>query len=47
MQVQACVHCTSLVSSGELDHVPESAFYMVGNIEEVVQKAERLAAESK
>ena len=30
---------------GEYDHIPEVAFYMVGPIEEVVQKAEKLAAE--
>jgi len=33
------------ILSGELDHLPEIAFYMVGNIEEVVAKAERLASE--
>jgi F-type H+-transporting ATPase subunit beta len=33
------------VLNGEMDHIPEVAFYMVGNLEEVVQKAERLAAE--
>ena len=32
---------------GEMDHLPEVAFYMVGPIEEVVQKAERLAEERK
>jgi F-type H+-transporting ATPase subunit beta len=31
--------------NGELDHLPEVAFYMVGNIEEVVEKAGRLAEE--
>lgn len=31
---------------GELDHLPEVAFYMVGPIEEVVEKAERLAKEA-
>ncbi|BFY97825.1 hypothetical protein BsWGS_00865 [Bradybaena similaris] len=31
--------------NGELDHLPEVAFYMVGNIEEVVEKASRLAEE--
>lgn len=30
---------------GELDHLPEIAFYMVGGVEEVVQKAEKLAEE--
>lgn len=34
------------VVAGEYDHLPESAFYMVGGIDEVVAKAERLAAEA-
>jgi F-type H+-transporting ATPase subunit beta len=29
---------------GELDHLPEQAFYMVGTIEEAEKKAEKLAA---
>ncbi|MEN3951887.1 F0F1 ATP synthase subunit beta [Iodidimonas sp. SYSU 1G8] len=32
--------------SGEYDHLPEAAFYMVGGIEEAVAKAERMAAEA-
>jgi F-type H+-transporting ATPase subunit beta len=31
---------------GDYDHLPESAFYMVGPIEEAVAKAEQLAAEA-
>ena len=34
------------VVAGEFDHLPEAAFYMVGDIDEVVAKAERLAAEA-
>ncbi|WP_022707544.1 MULTISPECIES: F0F1 ATP synthase subunit beta [Paracoccus] len=34
------------VVAGEYDHLPESAFYMVGDIEEAKAKAERLAAEA-
>merc|ERR1712024_238583 len=34
------------ILSGKYDHLPEVAFYMVGDITEVVQKAERLAAET-
>lgn len=30
---------------GEYDHLPEVAFYMVGDISEAVAKAERLAEE--
>ena len=32
-----------ILVSGELDNLPEVAFYMVGPIEEVVEKAQRLA----
>ena len=32
------------VVNGEYDHLPEAAFYMVGDIEEVIAKAQRLAA---
>jgi F-type H+-transporting ATPase subunit beta len=31
---------------GDYDHLPEAAFYMVGTIEEAVEKAKRLAAEA-
>ncbi|RJL05316.1 F0F1 ATP synthase subunit beta [Paracoccus aestuarii] len=34
------------VVAGEYDHLPESAFYMVGDIEDVKAKAQRLAAEA-
>jgi F-type H+-transporting ATPase subunit beta len=34
------------VVAGEFDHLPEAAFYMVGGIDEVVKKAERMAAEA-
>jgi F-type H+-transporting ATPase subunit beta len=32
------------IISGEYDHLPEQAFYMVGGIEEVVAKAEGMKA---
>ncbi len=31
---------------GDYDHLPEAAFYMVGSIEEAVEKAEKLAADA-
>ncbi|WP_321364502.1 F0F1 ATP synthase subunit beta [uncultured Celeribacter sp.] len=34
------------VVAGEYDHLPEAAFYMVGGINEVLEKAEKLAAEA-
>jgi F-type H+-transporting ATPase subunit beta len=32
--------------AGDYDHLPEAAFYMVGTIEDAVEKAQRLAAEA-
>ncbi|NIY80624.1 F0F1 ATP synthase subunit beta [Celeribacter sp. HF31] len=34
------------VVAGEYDHLPEAAFYMVGGIDEVLARAEKLAAEA-
>jgi F-type H+-transporting ATPase subunit beta len=34
------------VVAGEYDHLPEAAFYMVGDIDDVKAKAERMAAEA-
>jgi F-type H+-transporting ATPase subunit beta len=35
------------ILSGELDHLPEAAFYLVGNIDQVKAKAEKILAEAK
>ena len=35
------------ICNGEYDHLPESAFYMVGGIDEVIEKAEKLSKDSK
>ncbi len=32
--------------NGEFDHLPEAAFYMVGSMEEAIEKAKKLAAEA-
>src|SRR5215218_9160782 len=34
------------IANGEYDHLPEAAFYMVGAIDEAVEKAEKMAAEA-
>ena len=34
------------ILDGQYDHLPELAFYMVGPIEEVIEKAEKLAKET-
>ena len=35
------------ICKGEYDHLPEAAFYMVGGIEEVIEKAEKLTKDNK
>jgi F-type H+-transporting ATPase subunit beta len=32
--------------NGDYDHLPEQAFYMVGNIDEAIAKAQKMAAEA-
>jgi F-type H+/Na+-transporting ATPase subunit beta len=34
------------ICAGEYDHLPEASFYMVGTIEEAIEKAKRMAAEA-
>jgi F-type H+-transporting ATPase subunit beta len=46
VQVEDTVRSFKAVVEGEYDHLPESAFYMVGGIEEAVAKAEKMAHEA-
>ena len=34
------------IVDGEYDHLPEAAFYMVGNIQEALEKAEKITSEA-
>jgi F-type H+-transporting ATPase subunit beta len=34
------------IVAGDYDHLPEAAFYMIGTIEEAVEKAKRMAEEA-
>merc|ERR1711977_593855 len=47
VRLQDTVRSFKAILSGKHDGLPESAFYMVGGIEDVVAKAEKLAAEAK
>jgi F-type H+-transporting ATPase subunit beta len=31
-----------MIDSGELDHLPEQAFYMVGTIDEAIEKGKKV-----
>jgi F-type H+/Na+-transporting ATPase subunit beta len=46
VQLEDTVRSFKAVVDGEYDHLPESAFYMVGGIEEAVEKAKKLAEEA-
>ncbi|KUR76176.1 F0F1 ATP synthase subunit beta [Novosphingobium sp. Fuku2-ISO-50] len=46
VQLEDTVRSFKAVVDGEYDHLPEAAFYMVGGIEEAVEKGKKLAAEA-
>ncbi len=46
VQLDDTIRSFKAVVNGEYDHLPEAAFYMVGGIDEVVAKAEKLAQDA-
>jgi F-type H+-transporting ATPase subunit beta len=46
VQVEDTVKSFKAVVDGEYDHLPESAFYMVGGIEEAIAKAKKMAEDA-
>jgi F-type H+-transporting ATPase subunit beta len=46
LSLEETIKSFKAVCDGEYDHLPEGAFYMVGGIEEVVAKAEKMAKEA-
>jgi len=46
VQLEDTVRSFKAVVNGEYDHLPEAAFYMVGGIDEAVEKAKKLAADA-
>ena len=46
VQVEDTVKSFKAVVDGEYDHLPESAFYMVGGIDEAIAKAEKMAQDA-
>ncbi|CCE81943.1 Piso0_002624 [Millerozyma farinosa CBS 7064] len=47
VRLQETVKSFREVLEGKYDHLPENAFYMVGGVDDVVAKAEKLASEAK
>merc|ERR1711969_465649 len=46
VQLEDTIKSFKAVVEGEYDHLPEAAFYMVGGIDQAVEKAKKLAEES-
>jgi F-type H+-transporting ATPase subunit beta len=46
VQLEDTIKGFKAIVNGEYDHLPEAAFYMVGTIEQAVEKAQKLAAEA-
>ncbi|MFM9827470.1 MAG: F0F1 ATP synthase subunit beta [Sphingomonas sp.] len=46
VQLEDTVKSFKAVVNGEYDHLPESAFYMVGGIDEAIAKAEKMAQDA-
>ncbi|MBH9537641.1 MULTISPECIES: F0F1 ATP synthase subunit beta [Novosphingopyxis] len=46
VQLEDTIKSFKAVVDGEYDHLPESAFYMVGGIEEAIEKGKKLAEEA-
>ncbi len=47
VDLDATIKGFDAICKGEYDHLPEAAFYMVGGIDEVIEKAEKLSKNNK
>ena len=46
VQLEDTIKSFKAVVEGEYDHLPEAAFYMVGGIDQAVEKAKKLAEDA-
>ena len=47
VQIAETIRGFRMIADGELDELPEQAFYMVGTIDEAIEKGQKLKAESE
>jgi F-type H+-transporting ATPase subunit beta len=47
VKIEDSIKGFNMIMDGELDHLPENAFHLVGTIEDAIAKGERLMAEAK
>ena len=45
--IEETIRGFEMIVNGELDDLPEQAFYMVGTIDEAIEKAKKLQQEAK
>ena len=46
MNLDSTIKGFDAICKGEFDHLPEAAFYMVGTIEEAIEKAKKMEQEA-
>jgi F-type H+-transporting ATPase subunit beta len=46
VKIEDTIKGFNMILNGELDHLPEAAFYLVGTIEQAIEKGEKLMAEA-
>jgi F-type H+-transporting ATPase subunit beta len=46
VDLESTIKGFAAICAGEYDHLPEAAFYMVGTIEEAIEKAEKMAKDA-
>ncbi|PTM11842.1 MAG: F0F1 ATP synthase subunit beta, partial [Bacteroidetes bacterium] len=47
VKIEDSIKGFSMIMDGELDHLPENAFHLVGTIEQAIEKGEKLIAEAE
>ena len=47
MSIEDTIKGFNMIMDGELDHLPEAAFNLVGTIEEAIEKGEKMIKDAK
>ncbi|MDI6400464.1 F0F1 ATP synthase subunit beta, partial [Balneolaceae bacterium ANBcel3] len=47
VSIQDSIKGFNMIVNGELDHIPENAFFLVGSIEEAIEKGEKILKEDQ
>jgi F-type H+/Na+-transporting ATPase subunit beta len=47
VKIEDTIKAFNMILDGELDHLPENAFHLVGTIEQAIEKGQKLLAEAE